>query len=37
MSCVGVGWIVWKDESLLPKELMCVLHKLCLSGNATAR
>lgn len=24
MSCVGVGWIIWKDEALLPKELMCV-------------
>lgn len=28
MSCVGVGWIVWKDESLLPKELMSVLPSL---------
>lgn len=35
MSCVGVGWIVWKDESLLPKELMCVLKTFASSHGSS--
>ncbi|KAG8937034.1 hypothetical protein FRC03_004100 [Tulasnella sp. 419] len=28
LTAVGLGWIIWKDESLLPKELIFELHYL---------
>ena len=27
-ECLGVGWIIWRDESFLPKHLIFELHYL---------
>ena len=28
LVCAGVGWIIWRDESYLPKDLIFELHYL---------